>query len=108
MIFHKRKQKKIELVARPGKYSRFIKYLLLFFQFFAMVERGYHSTNPYHNNVHAADVTQAMACFLSEPLLRKHLTPLEVMASLVAAVCHDVDHPGFNEKFLIARCVGKQ
>ena len=59
-------------------------------------------------DVVAADVTQAMACFLSEPLLRKHLTPLEVMASLVAAVCHDVDHPGFNEKFLIARCVGKQ
>lgn len=75
---------------------------LTVFKFFAMVERGYHSTNPYHNNVHAADVTQAMACFLSEPLLRKHLTPLEVMASLVAAVCHDVDHPGFNEKFLIA------
>ena len=54
------------------------------------------------NSVHAADVTQAMACFLAEPLIKKHLTPLEVMASLVAAVCHDVDHPGFNEKFLIA------
>lgn len=31
---------------------------------FSLIEEGYHSTNPYHNAVHAADVTQAMHCFL--------------------------------------------
>ena len=33
-------------------------------KFFFLVERGYHQGNPYHNAVHAADVTQAMHCFL--------------------------------------------
>lgn len=32
----------------------------------AFIEEGYHSTNPYHNSVHATDVTQAMHCFLQE------------------------------------------
>ena len=71
-------------------------------KFFALVERGYHSANPYHNSAHAADVTQAMACFILERSIIKYLTPCEIMAALVAAVCHDIDHPGLNEKFLIA------
>lgn len=71
-------------------------------KFFSLVEQSYHATNPYHNGVHAADVTQAMACFLAEPALRGHLRPVEVLSAIVAAVCHDVDHPGFNEKFLVA------
>ena len=64
--------------------------------------QSYHSSNPYHNGVHAADVTQAMSCFLREDSIRRHLRPVETMAALVAAVCHDLDHPGKNEKFLIA------
>ncbi|OXB63510.1 hypothetical protein ASZ78_007591 [Callipepla squamata] len=32
-----------------------------------MVQEDYHSQNPYHNAVHAADVTQAMHCYLKEP-----------------------------------------
>ena len=31
-----------------------------------MIEDGYHRSNPYHNAVHAADVTQAINCFLLE------------------------------------------
>lgn len=31
-----------------------------------MIEDGYHSTNPYHNAVHATDVCQAMHCFLQQ------------------------------------------
>lgn len=30
------------------------------------------------------------------------MTPLEIMASLIAAVAHDLDHPGVNQPFLIA------
>ncbi|CAB3258912.1 unnamed protein product [Arctia plantaginis] len=33
---------------------------------FSLIEEGYHSTNPYHNSIHAADVTQAMHCFLQQ------------------------------------------
>nr|CAD7596689.1 unnamed protein product [Timema genevievae] len=68
----------------------------------ALIEEGYHSTNPYHNSIHATDVTQAMHCFLQEEQIRTHLTPLEIMSSLIAAVTHDLDHPGVNQPFLIA------
>jgi hypothetical protein len=36
----------------------------------ALIEEGYHSTNPYHNSIHATDVTQAMHCFLQEEKVR--------------------------------------
>lgn len=39
-----------------------------------MVQEDYHSQNPYHNAVHAADVTQAMHCYLKEPKVRSVLT----------------------------------
>ncbi|XP_021190851.3 dual specificity calcium/calmodulin-dependent 3',5'-cyclic nucleotide phosphodiesterase 1 isoform X2 [Helicoverpa armigera] len=69
---------------------------------FSLIEEGYHSSNPYHNSVHAADVTQAMHCFLQQERIRDHLTPLEILASLLAAIAHDMDHPGVNQPFLIA------
>ncbi|XP_072752899.1 uncharacterized protein [Anoplolepis gracilipes] len=69
---------------------------------FAFIEEGYHSTNPYHNSIHATDVTQAMHCFLQEDKIKPHLTSLEIMASLIAAVTHDLDHPGVNQPFLVA------
>nr|XP_029729554.1 uncharacterized protein LOC109400568 isoform X1 [Aedes albopictus] len=69
---------------------------------FSLIEEGYHSTNPYHNSIHATDVTQAMHCFLQEKRILEHLSPLEIMASLIGAVTHDLDHPGVNQPFLIA------
>ncbi|KAL1518131.1 hypothetical protein ABEB36_001802 [Hypothenemus hampei] len=68
---------------------------------FTLIEEGYHSTNPYHNSIHATDVTQAMHCFLQEEQIKRHVTPLEIMASLIGAVAHDLDHPGVNQHFLI-------
>ncbi|XP_019865387.2 cAMP-specific 3',5'-cyclic phosphodiesterase 4A isoform X2 [Aethina tumida] len=68
---------------------------------FTLIEEGYHSTNPYHNSIHATDVTQAMHCFLQESKIRQHLTPVEIMAAIIGAVAHDLDHPGVNQHFLI-------
>ncbi|XP_064365094.1 3',5'-cyclic-AMP phosphodiesterase 7B isoform X2 [Dromaius novaehollandiae] len=70
-------------------------------RFLVMVQEDYHSQNPYHNAVHAADVTQAMHCYLREPKLANFLTPLDIMLGLLAAAAHDVDHPGVNQPFLI-------
>ncbi|KAK0161144.1 hypothetical protein PV327_009652 [Microctonus hyperodae] len=69
---------------------------------FALIEEGYHSTNPYHNSIHATDVTQAMHCFLQVKKIKTHINNLEIMASLIAAVTHDLDHPGVNQPFLVA------
>lgn len=40
-----------------------------------MVQEDYHSQNPYHNAVHAADVTQAMHCYLKESKVRQDPLP---------------------------------
>ncbi|XP_006625950.1 3',5'-cyclic-AMP phosphodiesterase 7B isoform X1 [Lepisosteus oculatus] len=71
------------------------------YRFLVMVQEDYHSQNPYHNAVHAADVTQAMHCYLKEPKLSRYLTPLDIFLGLMAAAAHDVDHPGVNQPFLI-------
>ncbi|XP_072355793.1 3',5'-cyclic-AMP phosphodiesterase 7B-like isoform X1 [Scyliorhinus torazame] len=70
-------------------------------RFLVMIQEDYHSQNPYHNAVHAADVTQAMHCYLKEPKLSRFLSPLDIMLGLMAAAAHDVDHPGVNQPFLI-------
>jgi len=70
--------------------------------FFRQIERGYHSGNPYHNALHASDVTQAMYVYCRQAAILPYLTPLELLAALVAAVSHDLDHPGVNEKFLVS------
>ena len=56
---------------------------VIIWKFFASVERHYHATNPYHNGVHAADVTQAMSCFIQEPLFKDYLKPIEKMAAII-------------------------
>ncbi|XP_008311495.1 cAMP-specific 3',5'-cyclic phosphodiesterase 7B isoform X2 [Cynoglossus semilaevis] len=70
-------------------------------RFLGMLQEGYHSQNPYHNAVHAADVTQAMYCYLKEPRLAEQLSLLDVFLGLTAAAAHDVDHPGVNQPFLV-------
>lgn len=72
--------------------------------FYRVVERGYRSDLPYHTAVHACDVTQAIFVFCQRASLslQQHITQLELLAVLVAAMCHDLDHPGVNEKFLVS------
>ena len=49
---------------------------------FSMIEECYHNDNPYHNALHAADVCQAMHCYMKEPLLAKH-RKLEIHALIL-------------------------
>uniref|UniRef100_A0AAY5EUZ3 Phosphodiesterase n=1 Tax=Electrophorus electricus TaxID=8005 RepID=A0AAY5EUZ3_ELEEL len=70
-------------------------------RFLVLVQEDYHNHNPYHNSVHAADVTQAMHCYLKEPKLAKSLTSCDVLLGLLAAATHDLDHPGVNQPFLV-------
>ena len=55
--------------------------------------------NPYHNYYHISDVTQTVFVFLSEmgafELLRSH----EILALVVGAVVHDLDHTGTNNLY---------
>ncbi|KAG8194807.1 hypothetical protein JTE90_017248 [Oedothorax gibbosus] len=56
---------------------------------------------PYHNRIHACDVTQSVHVLLSSPALENVFTDLEILATLFAAAVHDVDHPGVTNQFLV-------
>ncbi len=69
--------------------------------FLTTLESNYHSSVPYHNNAHAADVTQSIHVLLNTRNLEAVFTPLEVMAAIFSAAIHDVDHPGLTNQYLI-------
>lgn len=64
------------------------------------VQSGYHP-NPYHNFDHAVDVLQTCFAFLSSMHAGDLLTTMDVMVILIAAIGHDVDHPGVTNDFLV-------
>ncbi|XP_038078738.1 high affinity cAMP-specific and IBMX-insensitive 3',5'-cyclic phosphodiesterase 8B-like isoform X3 [Patiria miniata] len=65
-----------------------------------VVEANYHSSNPYHNSTHAADVMQATAYFIGKEKLKSCFEPADEIAALIAATLHDIDHPGRTNSFL--------
>ncbi|XP_066274897.1 high affinity cAMP-specific and IBMX-insensitive 3',5'-cyclic phosphodiesterase 8B-like isoform X6 [Branchiostoma lanceolatum] len=65
-----------------------------------LIERNYHQINAYHNSTHAADVLHATAYFLNRDRIAGILDNMNKVAALLAAVSHDVDHPGRTNSFL--------
>ena len=57
--------------------------------------------NPYHNFDHACDVAQAAFVLLGRMEASKLLTPLETFALMIAAFCHDLEHPGLNNAYQV-------
>ncbi|RWS14017.1 cAMP-specific 3', partial [Dinothrombium tinctorium] len=64
------------------------------------LEEHYHPV-PYHNSVHAADVTQSVHVLLRSPALDSVFTELEILSALFAASIHDIDHPGVTNQYLV-------
>ncbi|KAJ7521966.1 hypothetical protein O6H91_19G076900 [Diphasiastrum complanatum] len=62
----------------------------------------YRSYVPYHNFRHACDVLHAVYLILTLTEAADKFSQLEKLALAIAAVCHDVDHPGLTNAFLIA------
>ncbi|XP_075154045.1 phosphodiesterase 1c isoform X1 [Haematobia irritans] len=68
--------------------------------FLNRIEEGYcRYRNPYHNNLHAADVTQTVHHMLCQTGLMNWLTDLEIYATLLAALIHDYEHTGTTNNF---------
>uniref|UniRef100_G1P5D8 Phosphodiesterase n=1 Tax=Myotis lucifugus TaxID=59463 RepID=G1P5D8_MYOLU len=65
-----------------------------------IMEANYHSSNPYHNSTHAADVLHATAYFLCQERIKQALDSVDEAAALIAATVHDLDHPGRTNLFL--------
>ncbi|XP_065119621.1 3',5'-cyclic-AMP phosphodiesterase 4D isoform X9 [Paramisgurnus dabryanus] len=72
-----------------------------FITYLMTLEDHYHADVAYHNNIHAADVTQSTHVLLSTPALEAVFTDLEILAAIFASAVHDVDHPGVSNQFLI-------
>eukprot|EP00475_Leptophrys_vorax_P020727 TRINITY_DN2844_c0_g1_i1.p1 TRINITY_DN2844_c0_g1~~TRINITY_DN2844_c0_g1_i1.p1 ORF type:complete len:623 (+),score=96.25 TRINITY_DN2844_c0_g1_i1:692-2560(+) len=70
-------------------------------RFVHTVRQRYFYDNPYHNFQHAFSVMQSVFALLCEFELSKHLTNLDILSLLIASLCHDVEHPGVNNAFLI-------
>ncbi|KAM9437902.1 3',5'-cyclic-AMP phosphodiesterase 4D-like [Salvelinus alpinus] len=73
-----------------------------FITYLKTLEDYYHGDVAYHNNIHAADVTQSTHVLLSTPVLEAVFTDLEILAAIFASAIHDVDHPGVSNQFLIS------
>jgi len=65
--------------------------------------RGMYRENPFHNWYHGFSVLHFTYITLKTlaPEMASYLNPAEVMGLLVASLCHDVDHPGFNNTYEI-------
>lgn len=70
-------------------------------QYFLQIEMNYDRSIPYHNAVHAADVTQSVNVLLSNDALEDIFTELETLAVIFACAIHDVQHPGVTNQYLI-------
>lgn len=55
----------------------------------------------YHNDLHGADVAQMAYRILTKGYLAEilNLTKLDLLSFVIAALCHDVGHDGFNNSF---------
>ena len=83
------------------------------FNFLSTVRSYYHIDNPYHNFKHAFCVAHTTFLLLKQhglqlllpqtevPNWRHNYNPLrhvvaKVLAMFLAAICHDIDHPGYR------------
>ncbi|XP_024937455.1 calcium/calmodulin-dependent 3',5'-cyclic nucleotide phosphodiesterase 1 isoform X2 [Cephus cinctus] len=89
-----------DLLNRYGMIHKFKVPPTVLESFLGRVEEGYcRHRNPYHNNLHAADVAQTMHYVLCQTGLMNWLTDLEIFATLVAAIIHDYEHTGTTNNF---------
>ncbi|PAA87228.1 hypothetical protein BOX15_Mlig000524g4 [Macrostomum lignano] len=82
-------------------FSKFCIHPSTLVSYFSQVEQHYKPDNPYHNAVHAADVTQSTHVLLNAPSIGNVFSDLEILASVFACAIHDVNHPGVTNQFLI-------
>uniref|UniRef100_A0A1D5Q8U6 Phosphodiesterase n=2 Tax=Macaca TaxID=9539 RepID=A0A1D5Q8U6_MACMU len=91
-----------ELLTRHNLISRFKIPTVFLMSFLDALETGYGKyKNPYHNQIHAADVTQTVHCFLLRTGMVHCLSEIEVLAIVFAAAIHDYEHTGTTNSFHI-------
>ncbi len=69
------------------------------FEHFAYeITKGYHRENPYHNDLHAADMLQTIFNYTinSKFQITLNLSDLDLLSMFLSAIIHDYGHPGLS------------
>ncbi|KAG8001005.1 Calcium/calmodulin-dependent 3' [Nibea albiflora] len=91
-----------DLLTRYDLINRFRIPVQALVQFVEALENGYSKhKNPYHNLIHAADVTQTAHFMMLHTGLMHWLSELEILAMVFAAAIHDFEHTGTTNNFHI-------
>ncbi|XP_026769028.1 dual specificity calcium/calmodulin-dependent 3',5'-cyclic nucleotide phosphodiesterase 1A isoform X3 [Pangasianodon hypophthalmus] len=91
-----------ELLTRYDLINRFRIPVSSLVAFVEALEVGYSKhKNPYHNLIHAADVTQTAHYLMLHTGIMHWLTELEILAMVFAAAIHDFEHTGTTNNFHI-------
>ncbi|XP_047607653.1 cGMP-specific 3',5'-cyclic phosphodiesterase isoform X2 [Phacochoerus africanus] len=64
------------------------------------VKKNYRKNVAYHNWRHAFNTAQCMFAALKAGKIQRRLTDLEILALLIAALSHDLDHRGVNNSYI--------
>lgn len=67
------------------------------------ISKGYVKKNPYHNDIHAADIEQTIFMYLKYGKIAEilNLNSIDLSALFISAIIHDYKHPGFTNQYLI-------
>ncbi|XP_029790156.1 calcium/calmodulin-dependent 3',5'-cyclic nucleotide phosphodiesterase 1A isoform X1 [Suricata suricatta] len=91
-----------ELFTRYDLINRFKIPVSCLICFAEALEVGYSKhKNPYHNLIHAADVTQTVHYIMLHTGIMHWLNELEILAMVFAAAIHDYEHTGTTNNFHI-------
>jgi hypothetical protein len=66
------------------------------------ITEGYTRKNPYHSDLHAADITQTCLIYLLHGKINEKLniSKTSICSLILSCLCHDYKHPGLNNNFL--------
>ena len=71
-------------------------------EFVKEITKGYIRANPYHNDLHAADVTQTCFSYMKKTNLKSFLklNDIDMSSIFLSCIVHDYKHPGYTNNLL--------
>ena len=90
------------IMAKEGIFEEVKLNKLKFFGFLSRISNLYNDIT-YHNRTHAADLSQTFyhVTTIGEMGEKTEMDKFELMTYILAAACHDVEHPGYNNSYLV-------
>jgi hypothetical protein len=90
------------ILAKQGVFTNMNIPFDIYTNFMTVIQKGYKNVT-YHNKTHAADLSQTFNYFCTTCHMREKtkLDDLDFFTLITAGACHDHEHPGFNNVFLV-------